>query len=144
MIRVTGLVELDMAFRKMPEAVSHKVLQQANELSARPLVEAAHLLSPVGETGNLAESIGVEKPSIKRVDQIGMVRVGPRRGGKNKGYHAHLVEYSKTNRDGSKSKAQPFMHNAFERTKAQVLALFELNVGRKIISHMNRFIKRHA
>ncbi|HMJ67588.1 MAG TPA: HK97-gp10 family putative phage morphogenesis protein [Cyclobacteriaceae bacterium] len=140
-ITVTGIKEIDAVFRGLKVEVSHKLLQSANEEAAKPLVDAAHLLAPVGATGNLAESIGVEKPRISRVDAVGQVNVGPRRGGKSKGHHAHLVEFGKTNRDGSKSKANPFMHKALDRSIETVKEKFNQIVGRRMVRLMKRTLK---
>lgn len=140
-VKVTGIKEIDAVFRGLKVEVSHRLLQSANEEAAKPLVDAAHLLAPVGTTGNLADSIGIEKPSFKRVDAVGQVNVGPRRGGKYKGHHGHLVEYGKTNRDGSKSKANPFMHRAFDRSIETVKEKFNGIVGKRMLRLMKRTLK---
>jgi HK97 gp10 family phage protein len=140
-VTVTGIKEIDQALSAMNLAMNHSVLQAANAKAAIPLVNAAHLLAPVGETGNLAESIGTVKTSLKRANVIGEVGVGPRRGGVNKGYHAHFIEYGKTNRDGTKSQAKPFMEPAFERTKEQVLGKINTELSVVLVKTMKRHIK---
>lgn len=143
-VKVKGAQQIASALHGLTFEVEHKIMQAANVASAEPLVHAAHLLAPVGKTGNLADSIGIEKPSHKRVGVAGQINVGPRRGGKYKGYHAHLVEYPKTNRDGSKSVPHPFMRPAFERTKAQMLGAWEKNAGAKITSYLRRTTRTNA
>jgi HK97 gp10 family phage protein len=141
---VTGANEIDQVLRSLGPALSHPILQKAHERAATPLVNAAHLLAPVGRTGNLADSIGVTKPSLKRVNVSGEINVGPRRGGMHKGYHAHLVEYGKTNRDGSRSKPKPFMEPAFERTKDDVLGKINQEIGIVVYTTMKRYIRNHG
>lgn len=141
MIKTTGVKEIDAVLKGLKVEVSHKLLQGAHEEAAKPMVDAAHLLSPVGKTGNLAESIGVVKPAVKKVDVVGQVNVGPRRGGGYKGYHAHLVEYGKTNRDGSKSSPNPFMHRAFDRTAGVVLNKINEIIGKRMVRLMRRTLK---
>ncbi len=141
---VTGAKEIDQVLRMLPAALNHSVLQKAHERAAVPMVNAAHLLAPVGKTGNLADSIGVVKPSLKRVGASGEINIGPRRGGMYKGYHAHLVEYPKTNRDGSMSTPHPFMEPAFERTKDQVLGKINQEIGIVVYTTMKRYIRNHG
>lgn len=140
-VTVTGVKEIDAVLKGMPVQLTHRVLQAAHAQAAAPLVAAAHLLAPVGETENLAESIGTDKPNIKKAGTLGLVEVGPRRKGGKKGFHAHLIEYEKTNRDGSRSKAKPFMAPAFERTKAEVLGGINKAIGQKLYAFMRRTIK---
>lgn len=138
---LTGNKQLNDVFKQLPLEVTNKALQSVNEKAAIPLVDAAHLLAPVGKTGNLAESIGTVKPSIKAIDVVGQVQIGPRRGGKYKGYHAHLVEYPKTNRDGTKTKGKPFMLPAFNKTKDVVLNRINSLLGDNMIKRMRRLLK---
>lgn len=140
MITVTGNKEIDAVLKRMPDVLTHRVLQSAHAESATPLVTAAHLLAPVGKTGNLADSIGVEKVPAS-AGTLGLVNVGPRRKGGKKGHHGHLVEYGKTNRDGSKSKPKPFMEPAFERTKGEVEWSITKNIGVKLYQFMRRTIR---
>jgi len=141
MISVTGYKEIDLVLRSLPKELSDKVLKQAHSDAAIPLVNAAHFLAPVGKTGNLADSIGVEKIGIARGGSIGQVNVGPRRKGGFKGFHGHLIEYGKTNRDGSQSKPHPFMAPAFEQTKSEVEKRIADNIGRRVLNLMRRIIR---
>src|SRR5690348_5324596 len=96
-IAVTGIKEIDQAFKQMPLQMTDKVLQNANAAAAKILVNKAQLLAPEGPTGHLVDSIGVVKGSFNQVKslqrEIGQVSVGPRRGGRYKGWAGHLVEY---------------------------------------------------
>lgn len=134
---VTGWKEIDNVFRNLPKELSHSILQSAHIEAAQPLIAAAHLLAPVGKTGNLADSIGPERISLKR-GEVGQVNVGPRRRGGYKGFHAHLVEYPKTNRDGTKTKGKPFMKPAFDRTKDELEKRINVAIGKKVVASMKR------
>ncbi len=140
-ISVSGLKEIDACLKGLPSQFSEKILVQAHTDAAFPLVAKAHMLAPVGETGNLAESIGVVKVGIKRGGEIGQVSVGPRRGGGYKGFHAHFIEYGKTNRDGSRSAANPFMAPAFEATKGQIENGISSALSKRTIAYIKRTVK---
>lgn len=140
-LSVTGVEEIDRCLRGLPLQVSDTILAQVHKDSAEPLISDAHLLSPVGKTGNLADSIGAVKVGIKRGGNIGQVNVGPRRGGGFKGYHGHFIEFGKTNRNGTRSTAKPFMEPAWEKTKNQVEAGIANNIGRRLLSFMKRTLK---
>lgn len=137
-VSIVGAKELDKAFAGLPNEVSEKVLYQAHIDAAFPLVAAAHFLAPVGETGNLADSIGIERVGVKRGGEIGQIQVGPRRGGAYRGFHGHLIEFGKTNRDGTKTAPRPFMEPAFERTKGQV----ESGISNFLSKRITAFLKR--
>lgn len=154
MIKVTGLKELDAVLNEMPKAMTHKVLGQAAAGSAKPLVEKAKLLAPEGPTGNLVDSIGVEKESFSRATELGKVVVGPRRTRRYRGFAGHLVEKGTRARyTTGKGKyrrgtyrgimpAKPFMAPAFEQTKAQVIGLYNTEVGKVLLRTMKRHLKK--
>lgn len=137
-ISLTGVKEIDACLKGMPLLLSDKVLSQAHTDAAFPLVAKAHMLAPIGKTGNLADSIGVIKVGISRGGNIGQVSVGPRRGGGFKGFHGHLIEYGKTNRNGTRTQPKPFMQPAYETTKEEVENRIAENLGKRL----NAFIKK--
>ncbi len=138
---VTGVKEIDDLLKAWPLDLSDKVLAQAHADAAFPLVAAAHLRAPVGKTGNLADSIGVVKVGIKRGGDVGQVAVGPRRSGGYKGFHGHLIEYGKTNRDGTRTNPQPFMAPAFEATKSEVERNIANAIGKRMMQTAKRILK---
>lgn len=140
-LSVTGLKEIDDVLRGMPLQLQDRVLKTAHADAAKPLIDTAQSIVPVGDTHNLEKSIGVERINIKRVDGIGVVQVGPRRRGGFKGFHGHFIEFSKTNRDGTKSKKFPFMEPAFNLTKAIIEKRIVESVGKKLAAFMKRTIK---
>ncbi len=135
---IVGIKEVRAVIQGMPLIPQHRLMQSINADAAIPLVNAAHWIVPVGETGHLAESLGTVKRSLKRVSEVGLVTVGPRRTGGHKGYHGHLVEYPKTNRDGSKSTPHKFMQPAWDQTRNMVME----NINKLLAGHLVRFMKR--
>lgn len=140
-ISLTGVKEIDAVLKGMPLQLQDRVLKNAHADAAKALVDTAQSIVPVGETGNLEKSIGVERVSIKKVDAIGVVQVGPRRKGGYKGFHGHLIEFGKTNRDGTKTAPEPFMQPAFNQTKDVVERRIAESLGRKLYQFMKRTIK---
>lgn len=140
-ISVIGAKELDAALKGLPSVLSESMVTKAHSDAAFPLVSAAHFLAPVGKTGNLADSIGIEKVGIKRGGNIGQISVGPRRKGGFKGFHGHLIEYGKTNRDGSRTQPRPFMEPAFNNTKTQVETGIAREIGKRITMYLKRTVK---
>lgn len=135
---IVGIEDVRKVIQGMPLIPQHKLMQSINAEAAIPMIWAAHKAAPVGKTGNLAESIGSVKASIKRVDAIGLVNVGPRRTRGFKGFHSHLVEYPKTNRDGSMSTPKKFMQPAWDQTRNIVVN----NIYNLLSGHLVRFMKR--
>lgn len=140
-ISVTGLKEIDDVLKGLPLQFQDRVLKQAHSDAAKPLVEAAKSIVPVGQTGNLQKSIGVVKTNLKKSGVVGLVQVGPRRGGGNKGFHGHFIEYGKTNRDGSKSTPEPFMEPAFAQTNNIVQERIADSLGKKVNAFMKKTLK---
>jgi HK97 gp10 family phage protein len=137
MISLTGLKEIDKVLRGIPDQLQDRVLKNAHADAAKPLISAAKSIVHV-KTGNLQKSIGVVRTSLKKTGQVGLVQVGPRRGGGNKGFHGHLIEYGKTNKDETRSKKFPFMEPAFNQTQRQV----ESNIAESLGKRINQFMKR--
>lgn len=140
-ISVTGVKEIDNCLRLMPLEVSDRLLTQVHSDAAFPLVSAAHFLAPVGKTGNLADSIGIVRTGIKRGGNVGEVAVGPRRSGGYKGFHGHLIEFGKTNRDGTRTAPKPFMRPAWEQTKTEVENGIVSAIGRRLTNLMRRTLR---
>lgn len=147
MIQVSGIKEIREVLQSWPLEVQHKAMQSVYAESAVPLLNAAHYLAPVGRTGNLADSIGIEKPSIKRVSEVGEIRVGPRRSGRYRGFHAHLNEYGtkeRTRKNGGSTgimPKKPFMKPAFDQTNGTLLRKVDEILSRKMVGVMRRKIK---
>jgi len=156
MVVTQGLREVNKMLHGLPQAMNHRIVQAAIAESAKPLVAAAKSIAPLGKTGNLKSSIGIVKPSIRKVKEIGTVNVGPRRGGGHKGFHGHLVEkgagprppggwYAKfKNAHTTFMKATPFMRPALAQTKGVVLDAIGKNIGIKLRNYMRRTLKKQG
>lgn len=140
-ISTTGVKEIDAVLKGLPAQLQDRVLKTAHADAAKPLVQLAKQIVPKGKTGNLEKSIGVERISMRKTDEIGLVYIGPRRKGGNRGFHGHLIEYGKTNRDGTKTAPQPFMEPAFEQTGQAVERGIADSIGKKLSAFMKRTIK---
>lgn len=141
MISVTGIKEIDKALKGLPIQLQDRILKNAHADAAKPLIATAKNIVPVGKTKNLQSSIGVERVSLKKSNEVGLVQVGPRRKGGSKGFHGHLIEYGKTNRDGSKTTPQPFMEPAFNQTKNEVEKNISQSIGRKLTLFLKRTLR---
>lgn len=150
MIQVRGIKEINEVFLAWPLEVQHKAMQATNAEAAIPLVNMAHFLAPVGKTGNLAESIGIEKPSQNKVNEVGQIIVGPRRKGKYKGFAAHLVEYGtkkRANKNGANRGVmpkKPFMEPAYRATNEQLFRNIDTILSKRMVSVMKRKIKANG
>lgn len=140
-ISVTGLKEIDNVIKGMPLVLQDRVLKTAHADAAKPMVAAARSMAPQGKTGNLKESIGIERVPLKRTDAVGLVLVGPRRKGGYRGFHGHLIEYGKTNRDGTRTNPDPFMEPAFNQTQSIVETQIATSIGTKLAQFMKRTLK---
>jgi hypothetical protein len=154
-LRLVGNDDIDKVLKGLPDQINDKVLQSANIAAARPLVQKEKELAPK-LTGGLIDSIGVVKASSSSLTQrdLGAVQAGPRRGGKNKGFHGHLNEYgTKVRATKGKGKfhvpanrgvmpAKPFAFPAWEATKDQVLSSINDFLSVRLNSFMRRTIKK--
>jgi hypothetical protein len=135
-IMIIGGKEISAVLRDWPKELSHPVLSKAHAAAAKPLVEREQLLAPEGPTGNLVDSIGVVKRSLKRATTSGEVVVGPRVSGRYKGYAGHLIERGTAVRRTKKGynrgfvRSKPFARPAFAQTKTQVEMGIRPQIGR--------------
>lgn len=156
-LTLTGVDDIDKVLRGLPLQLNDRILQQAHTAAAKVLVLREKLTAPEGPTGNLVDSIGVQKASASSLSSrgLGAIVVGPRRG-KFKGHHAHLIEYGTKPRrlkgDGKYGKytyrgvmpAKPFAGPAFESTKGQVQAAIAGQLAVKLNAFMRRTIKKNG
>ncbi len=140
-ISVTGLKEIDDVVKGLPLQLQDRVLKTAHADAAKIGVTAAKAMAPVGVTRNLVNSIGVERVSLKRTNEVGLVQYGPRKRGGYKGFHGHFIEFGKTNRDGTRTTPEPFMEPSFNQTKAQIEGAIAVSIGKKLDGFMKRTLK---
>jgi hypothetical protein len=147
MIHVTGLKEIDNILVELPKDFTHKFLSDAHVKAVKPLVEKEKLLAPEGPTGNLVDSIGSVRVGFKKADQLGDVRVGPRRG-KFGGNHGHLVEFGTRKRFNKKGASRgimpskPFAEPALSQTKGQIEGSIKISYAQVMVRTMKRYAKR--
>ena len=158
-VDVLGFKELNDFLKTLPKTVTHKILQATHAKAAKPLINAEKLLAPK-EEGDLRESIGVKKASIKRANSIGEVKVGPlwKKGGRV----AHLIEYGTKQRKltgrGTRKRpgryragtnrgrmtARPFVEPAFNRTKDSIYGTILSDLRKSVKSTASRYLKKYG
>ena len=140
---IKGLKEIYGALNDLPKELSDTKLQKIHAQAAIPLVNKIHRFAPVGETGNLADSIGIEKAGKKNKGELGSIYVGPRRKGGHKGFAGHLVEYGTNPRQTKRGKKlgvmpkDPFEGPAWEVTHGEV----EQNINNLLGDDVYRFLR---
>lgn len=141
-VSLTGEKSIDNILRNLDKAVAHPIMSAAHFRAATPLVHREHLLAPVGNTGNLAESIGAVKMSRRSATEVGEVQAGPRG---RKGSHGRLVEYG-TRKRGTRRGANrgvmpkhPFAKPAFNQTKSEVEGRIGREVAKSLLNTMRRY-----
>jgi hypothetical protein len=151
-VTVYGLKEIQQAIKNLPLALEHSTLQSGYSKAAKPLVDREKLLAPEGPTGNLVDSIGIVKTNLKKANEVGEIKVGPRRG-RYKGFHAHMVEYGTKKRvlkgrgkyragtDRGIMPKKPFAAPAFRLTKGIVEKGIAGEIGKSMIRTMKRYLK---
>jgi HK97 gp10 family phage protein len=141
-ISITGVDQLDRVFKGLPGQLQQSFLAQVHTLAAQPFIERAKLLAPLGETGNLTKSVGIEKQN----DSQGTVLAGVRRG-RFGGNHGHLVEYGTVRRATKKGAnrgrmpAKPFTEPAFNQTKEQVERIISYQLSKKIVDYIKSNVR---
>lgn len=144
-VSVTGKEEIDNVLKGLPNQFTHKILQTAHAQAAKPLIYKEHLLSPVGRTGRLADSIGSVKTPYASAGTIGEVIVGPRK--KSGGNVAHLMEFgtvmrqTKSGANRGRVIGRPFIAPSFDQTKGDVIRSIEVELAKSTYAFMRRTIR---
>jgi hypothetical protein len=138
-VKFVGVKEIDSVLKGLPRQINHKLLQSAHVQASKILVDKAKLLAPEGKNGDLIDSIGTMKESVRKASELGMTKTGPRRRkGRYKGHTAHIVEYG---RSGRRMKVTKFMEPAWVATRNQVTASINGFLGKALYNFMRRTIK---
>lgn len=148
-LSLTGVNEIDQVLKGLPNQINHRIMGAAHADAAKPIIPAAQSRIK-NKTGRLRDSLGTEKISVRKSNQIGLVYVGPRRKRGKKGFHGHLVEFGHKLVSSKKSgkrqigfvRPYPFMEPAFHQTKAEVTENIKTSVAKKLVSFMKRTIKK--
>jgi len=131
-LQFKGVPELRDILEALGSKLGAKKVGEILRKAEKPLIAAAKARAPKGD-GDLIKSIGgIAGRGGGRGEQR---YVGPRRGGVNKGYAGHLVEYGtgpRKQKDGGSTgsmPAQPFMRPAYEETKDQITQIIKDEVA---------------
>jgi HK97 gp10 family phage protein len=149
---IKGLDKLQASLNGLGKQFSDVNMQKVHTKAAEPLITRMHRLAPVGLTGELADSIATLKGRKSNREQ-GIVESGPARGGRYKGYHAHLVEFGTKERrvkkrhpifgfDRGKMPKEPFVEPAWEQTKGEVLNRIEKIYSGDVSKYLNRTVPK--
>ena len=107
---IKGMDQLLKSLKVLPDRIQKNVLVGAIRAGTKPMLTEAKNKVPQN-TGNLKKSLGVIRAKTRDKTKV-IFTISPRKGGKNDGWYAHMVEFGT-----SKDRPQPFMRPAFE-TKA--------------------------
>lgn len=122
------------SLEQFPINIQKNVLTGAVRAGAKPLVDEARSRVPQN-TKNLRKSIGITKRKTKNKNIVKFT-VSPRKGGKNDGWYAHMIEYG---HDIVKNKQvigsvppQPFMRTAYEAQDQQSIKAVQEYMAKRI------------
>jgi HK97 gp10 family phage protein len=107
-LKVTGIKVVDQALASLEKRVAKKVLQQSMRRAMKPVAQAVKENAPVGESGDLKDSIKVRSLKRSRVRQ-GIVVLISETTIKSERFYEAFTELGT-----SKTPANPFMRNAFD------------------------------
>lgn len=113
-----------------------QLIQAASRKAARIYVRSAKAAIP-RRSGELRRSIGT-----KNARNSSSVIVGPRRGGKWKGYHGHLYEEGFTHFSGKKVAGKRALNRTWSSTSAAVRALQVQELSAKFNKYADKALKR--
>lgn len=89
-VDIEGVSAILDKFRRLPKGLQKKYMRSAINAAAKPALTRLKAATPKGPTGNLRKSAGVKVDIGKRGGVS--ARIGYRRGGRFKGYHALWFE----------------------------------------------------
>ena len=106
--KITGIEDLNAKLGRIKKAFRDKVLREALEDAADPVLKQARKDVPVDE-GILRDSLTIDEPDTNKQGE-GSIRVFASQ--RKDGYHAHLIEFGT-----STQRAQPYLRPALTKTK---------------------------
>jgi len=122
---VIGMDKLLHSLKVFPERVQKNVLSGAVRAGTKPILTEAKIRVPK-DTGNLKKSLGVIKRRSRDKTKL-RFSITPRKGGKNDGFYAHMIEFGT-----SRQQAQPFMRPAFENKANECLSAVKDYMAKRI------------
>lgn len=155
MVSVSGQKDLSEVFEGLPKSLTDSVLRETAKKALKPVAEMAQSLAPVGDTGNLRDSIIVSTQLTKRQRRAfphrkGEVHVyaGPSYKLGAGGRHGHLVEFGTGPRYNKSGKylgimpARPFMRPAWDALSSSVLKTMQEEIWGVLLKAVRRMRKR--
>ena len=144
----SGIKEVDQILTNVPISLSHAIVGQAAFRASKPLVDKIKGLAPEGPTGNLVDSIGAVKMSLRSAQMVGEVRVGPRVNKPYRGFHGHLNERGTVQRrtragaNRGRMTAKPFVEPAWSATQGIVEGSMNAELQFVIVRTMRKYAKK--
>ena len=127
---IRGIKELARDIDKLSASFGRTTLRTALRNGGKPVVKTAKAHVAVDE-GDLKRAL-IGKAKVDRKGE-GQVRIGARRGGKFKGYHAHFIELGT-----SKQPAQPYLRPALDENERVILSEFVDAINRTIAGKLKQ------
>lgn len=144
-VKLLGAKEINKMLKELPKALSDSAIASANMAAAKVLVAREKQLAPVGKTHNLVNSIGAVRAPKKTARVVGLVKVGPQRKGRYKGFHAHFNETGtkrRKTRNGANRGVMPkhpFARPAFNQVNPQMRGLIQTNLSKSVTRVMKKY-----
>jgi HK97 gp10 family phage protein len=144
-VQVQGLKETFRAMENVKQGVRNRVLRKASRAGFKPVLAAARSLAPV-DTGWQKRSLGV-RIHTGRKSGVVSANIGARtkqeatktdkRGRSVKRYatkYTHLIH-----KGTHRSRAQPFLKQAFDQTQGQVVSIMRREIGVGVDAEVKRY-----
>lgn len=149
---IKGMKQLVNSLNGLPLQFSDINMQKVHAKAAEPLVHEMHRRAPVGLTGNTADSVGLIKKGGKN-REFGIVEAGPIRGGRYKGFAAHLQEFGTKNRrvkkrhpifgyDRGRMPARPWVGPSWKATDSKVVKNIEKIYSEEVTKYLKRTVPK--
>jgi HK97 gp10 family phage protein len=122
---VQGMSELLRKLRELPKALENRIVNEALEAGAQPILDTAKALAPV-DTGLLRESLKVVTAPVRKNSHL--VRVGTEEGDyKGDAFYAAFHELGTT-----KMPARPYLRPAFDQNVNRAIEIISSEIGTAI------------
>ena len=138
--------QMVIRLENLKAVTKHKIMGSALYAAAKPIEDAQKKIlsaKTTKRTGNLDKSIGRVRVSIRKANELGTVRIGPRRGGVYRGFHGHLIEFGTKDRYTKKGKytgrgpSLPFVAPSYNEKMGESRAI----LGKELYRVINRWAK---
>ena len=138
---IHGLEDIDKVLNELAPKHARNLSRALMQSLASDIAKGAKKLVPTS-TGNLKKAIKAKRKRSKPDKPISDVIVQSGKQAKNDGFYWRFVEYG-TGGDHP-SPEQPFLRPSLDRVKAEMPAIIEQNLRKKLIAMVNREKKKAA